>query len=88
MDLMFCWSLLEWLGLLELLWEGLWEGVLLDCWLEYLGEWPVLCLLPGLLHPHQGDVPESLKDLALLPQDNLFGLLWHGAVKWLWLLHL
>ena len=77
MDLLFHQSLLEWQGL----WELLWESVLFGHWLEYLGENTVLHLLPGWLHPHQGDVPASLGDLALLPWDNLYGPLWHRAVK-------
>ena len=66
---------------------GLWEGVLLCQQVECLGEWLVLHLLPCWLH-HWGDVPASLEDLPLLPQNDLCSLLWHRAVPWLWLLHL
>ena len=73
----------------ERLQDVLWQGVLLCHLLEHLGEQLGLCLLWGWLCPHWDDVPPSLRDLALLLQDDLCVLLLqHRVVKWLWLPHL
>ena len=66
---------------MEQLQEGLQEVILLCLCMEQLGEQLVMSLLLGWVCPHWGDVPSSLGDLALLPQDDFCSLLWHRAVK-------